>query len=213
MQKNTISTQLSRWERPADNKTVEETIAALRANGIGAEYAQNEKDALEKALKLIPEYSEVMTMTSVTLDSIGITEILNDSGKYASIRNTLMNMDRKTEGKEMQKMGAAPDYSISSAHAVTKDGKILIASATGSQLPAAAYGAEHVIFVVGTQKIVNTLDEGMKRIYEHSLPLESERAKKAYGVPGSTVGKILVINKEPQQGRINVIFVGKPIGF
>ena len=96
-------------------------------------------------------------------------------------------------------------------HAVTEDGKVIIASATGSQLPAYAYGSSHVIWVVGSQKIVKDLDEGMKRVYEYVLPLENERAKKAYG--GSSINKLLIFNKEGTAGRITMIIVKEKLGF
>ena len=124
-----------------------------------------------------------------------------------------MSMDRKTQGREMQKIGATPDWTIGSVHAVTEEGQVLIASNTGSQLPAYAYGSSHVIWVVGTQKIVKNIDQGIKRVYEHSLPLESERAKKAYGVPGSFVSKILIVNKEISPGRVVIIFINEKLGF
>ena len=122
-------------------------------------------------------------------------------------------MNRKNQGREMQKLGAAPEWAIGSVHAVTENGEVLIASASGSQLPAYAYGSSNVIFVVGAQKIVKNVDEGIKRIYEYCLPLESERARIAYGVPGSSVNKILIINKEFQEKRINLIFVNEVLGF
>ena len=95
---------------------------------------------------------------------------------------------------------------------VTEDGKVLIASNSGSQLPGYAYGSSHVIWVVGTQKIVNNIDDGMKRIDQYVLPLESERAHKAYGVPGSFVSKLLIFNRE-NPGRITMILVKQPLGF
>ncbi len=122
-------------------------------------------------------------------------------------------MDKSKQGKEMQMLGAAPEYAVGSVHAVTEDGKVLIASATGSQLPAYVYGSKKVIWVVGTQKIVKNTDDGIKRIYEHTLPLESERAKKAYGVSGSFVAKLLLINKEFEKDRIHLIFVNESIGY
>ena len=76
-------------------------------------------------------------------------------------------------------------------------------------MPAYAYGSSNVIFVVGAQKIVKNVDEGIKRIYEYCLDLESERARRAYGVPGSSVNKILIINKEFQEKRITLIFVNE----
>src|SRR3989338_873375 len=201
------------WDKKADKKTVEKTIASLKANNINAFFVKNSSEAKKKVLELLPKKAEVMTMTSVTLEATGIAKEINESGDYNAIRDKLYSMDRKTQGKRMQEIGATPDWVIGSVHAVTEDGRLLIASASGSQLPAYAYGSLNVIWVIGIQKIVKNLDEAFKRIYEHSLPLESERARKAYGVPGSAVNKMLILNKEMQQGRINVIFVDEVLGF
>ena len=138
-------------------------------------------EAKEKVLQIIPEGAEIMNMSSVTVDSIGLAKEINESGKYDSVRNKLVAMDRKTQGPQMQKLGAAPEWVVGSVHAVTEDGKVIVASASGSQLPAYAFGSSHVIWVVGSQKIVKDLDDGMKRVYEYVFPLENERAKKVYG--------------------------------
>ena len=122
-------------------------------------------------------------------------------------------MNRETDHREMQRLGAAPEYVIGSVHAVTEDGKVIIASNTGSQLPGYAYSADHVIWVVGAQKIVKNVDEGIKRIYEYVLPLESERAHKAYGVEGSFVSKLLIMNREPNPNRIKIILIKEPAGY
>ncbi|MDQ3076813.1 MAG: lactate utilization protein [bacterium] len=201
------------YKKIAEGDSVEKTIAALKNNGITAIMVENAADAKTKVLGMIPEGAEVMTMTSVTLDSLGISEEINTSPKYNSVKNKLASMDRATQSNDMQKIGAAPDYAIGSVHAVTEDGHIVIASNTGSQLPAHAYGSPHVIWVVGTQKIVKDFDTALKRIYAHTLPLESERAKKAYGVDGSFVSKLLVINKEVNPNRITLIFVPEVIGY
>src|SRR5581483_9685420 len=106
--------------------------------------------------------------------------------------------------------GAAPEWSLGSVHAVTEDGKVIIASNTGSQLPAYAYGSSHVIWVVGAQKIVTGLDDGMRRLREYILPKESVRLRKAYNLPDtaqSNISKLLIVNKEIAAGRITVILV------
>ena len=205
---------MKKWDRLADEKTIENTVAALKANGIDAQVAENRQEAKRKVLELIPESSEAMTMTSVTLDTIGLSEEINKAdSRFRPVRDKLYAMDRNTQVQEMNRLGAAPEFAVGSVHAVTEDGHVLIASNTGSQLPAYSFGALHVIWVVGAQKIVKNTDEGIKRIYEHSLPLESERAKKAYGVPGSAVNKILIINQEVQPGRVKLILVKEKLGF
>lgn len=200
------------WTILADDQTIEKTIKALKANNIDAEVVATGEEAKKKVLALIPQGAEVMNMTSVTLDTISAAQEIMESGRYNAVRKKLMSMDRKTQGLEMQKLGASPEYAVGSVHAVTEDGKVLIASNSGSQLPAYVYGSAHVVWVVGTQKIVKDLDSGIKRIYEHSFPLELERAKKAYGIT-SFVSKLLIINKEQTPKRIHLIFVKRLLGF
>jgi hypothetical protein len=151
-------------------------------------------------------------MTSETLRELGLEQVFNESGDYESVKVKLTTMNRETQSNDMQKLGAAADYSIGSVHAVTEDGKVIIASNSGSQLPGYAYGSPHVVWIVGSQKLVKNLDEGIKRIYDYVLPLESERAHKAYGVSGSFVSKLLIFNKE-RKGRITMIIVKKVLGF
>ena len=196
-----------------EDASIEKAVAALKEHGITAEVVENGEAARMRVLTLIPEESEVMTMTSVTLEATGIAHEINESGRYHSVRHKLNQLDRATQGDEMQKLGAAPEWAGGSVHAVTEDGAVMIASNTGSQLPAYAYGARHVIWVVGAQKIVKDKEDGMKRIYEYTLPLESERAKKAYGVSGSAVNKMLVVNNEVQPCRITMIIVKEVLGF
>jgi L-lactate utilization protein LutC len=201
------------WTTIPSQEVLDKVVAALTKNGMEVFVAENGSAAKEKALSLIPEKSEVMTMTSVTLDTIGLTKELDESGKYNSVKSQLMKMDRATQGLEMQRLGAAPEYAIGSVHAITHTGDVIVASNTGSQLPAYAYGATHVVWVVGAQKIVENMEVGMKRLYEYTLPLESERARKAYGVEGSHVSKVFTLHREVKKNRITVILVKEVLGF
>jgi len=191
---------------------INKTVQALKENGMEVFIVGDREKAKRKILDLIPRGAEIMNMTSVTLESLGIVKELENSD-YELVKEKLAIMDRETQGREMQKLGAAPEWAIGSVHAITQDGKIMIASNTGSQIPAFVYGADHVIFVVGMQKIVKDLDQGFNRIYEHSLVLESERARKAYGVSGSNVSKILIVNREIKPNRIHIILIPEVLGF
>jgi len=200
------------FDQLKDLQTVEKTIAALQSNGITACCVETGEEAKKIVLALVPEGAEVMTMTSITLDTIGLAQELNESERYDSVRNRLKSINRETQNGEMQKMGAAPAWAIGSVHAVTEHGEVLVASNTGSQFAAYAYGAQHVIWIVGTQKIVKNRDEALKRIYEYAFPLEDDRAQKAYGV-GSNVSKLLIISKEVNPRRLTVVFVNEKLGF
>lgn len=190
---------------------LEKTARALKKNNFEPYIVENREEARKKTLSLIPKGSEVMNMTSVTLDETGILKALED-GNYDLVKDKLTKMSRKTQNREMQRLGAAPEYSIGSVHAVTQDGHVLIASNSGSQLPGYVYGSDKVIWVVGAQKIVKNIDEGIKRIYEHSYPLEDKRAQIAYGT-GSFVSKILIYNREKKENRNKVILVREILGF
>jgi hypothetical protein len=198
---------------PSD-EIINKTKAALEQNGITVIVTKNGEDAKQKALELIPQGSEVMTMTSVTNDTISTAKTINESGNYNPVRAKLMGPEAESVSpREKKRLGSAPEYTIGSVHAVTQNGEVMIASNSGSQLPAYAYGADHVIWLVGAQKIVETLDQGFKRIYDYVLPLEADRARKAYGVAGSNVSKLLIVNKEIVPGRITMIIVKEALGF
>lgn len=203
---------MSKWTEIPSDQILQKTAESLKEAGIDVQIVENREDARNKVLELISKGSEVMTMTSETLNSMDILSEINESGNYNSVRAKLNSMDRKTQGSEMQRLGTAPEYTIGSVHAVTMDGKVLVASNTGSQLPAYVYGSSHVIWVVGAQKVVKDLDEAWKRLYEHTFPLENERSKKAYGAP-SNVSKVLIVQKEIMSGRITMILVKEVLGF
>jgi hypothetical protein len=200
----------------ASKESIEKTLKSLKTNGIEAYFAENAAEAKKKVLEFIPASSEVFTMTSITLETTGITKEINESGKYNSVRNSLNSMDQSKQGREMRKLGAAPDFSIGSAHALSETGTVITASLTGSQLPAYASGAGVHIWVIGAQKIVENVEEGLKRINEYVVPLESGRARKAYGLPESFStfpSKILLFNREIQPGRVKLIIVNEVLGF
>ncbi len=203
---------MNTFDKLADDQTIANTIQALKTNGLEALVVENGAKAKGKVLEILPKGTEVMNMSSVTLETLGIDKEINESGNYDSVKQKLNKMDRKTQGLEMQKLGAAPVWAVGSVHAVTEDGKVLIASNTGSQLGTYAYASANVIWVVGTQKIVKNVDEGIKRIYEYVLPLEDEHMRKLYNM-GSNVSKLLIINKEIKPERLTIIFVKEKLGF
>jgi L-lactate utilization protein LutB len=187
-------------------------VSSCKNNGMHALIADDRNEARDTVLNMVPKNSEVFTMTSVTLDTTGISEAINASGNYISVREKLNQLDPAVQKKEMRRLGAAPDWAIGSVHAATEEGHLLIASNTGSQLAAEVYGAEKVIFVVGAQKIVKNDSEGLQRIHEYVFPLEDARAMKAYGI-NSFVSKLLTINREVVPKRITVVFVRERLGF
>jgi hypothetical protein len=196
----------------ASDERIASAAAALERNGVRAVVVATGGEARSLVWSLLVEGAEVFNNTSRTLETIGVAEDIERSGRYQSLRLRLYQMDREMQQHEMRMLAAAPEYVVGSVHAVTEDGSLLIASASGSQLGPLVSGAEHVILVIGGQKIVADLDTGLRRIYEYCLPLEDERARRAYGVP-SGVNNILVINRVLAPGRVTAILVRERLGF
>jgi acyl-CoA hydrolase len=194
-----------------DDQTLAATVVALEEHGFSVEVVDGLDAGRDAVLARIPEGSSVMTNTSVTLQETGIADAINDGGPYESARNKMSALDFATQVQEMKAIGGQPDYALGSVHAVTRDGTLVIASASGSQLASYAWGAANVIFVVGAQKLVPTLEAAHERIYRHSLKLEDARAYAAYG-QNSFVGKVLEIHQE-LPGRIRVVLIRQTVGF
>ena len=201
-----------RFGTVADEASVKRTVAALEANGITVLRAPDSAAAKRIVLDLIPDTSQVHHGASQTLDVVGITDEIDKSGRYDALRPRIWGMDRKTEGDEIRRLGAAPDVMLGSVHAVTETGSLLAASMSGSQLGPYVSGAGRVILVVGTQKIVTDIEEGLLRINEYAWRLEDARAQAAYGIH-SAVNKVVIINREITRGRITVVLVDEVLGF
>jgi hypothetical protein len=206
------------WAKLASDDQITRTAAALEANGMRAIVVDTGDEARHQVFNLLPAGAQVLTMTSRTLETIGVAEEidqpleLGESRRYDALRPRLLQMDMQTQWPEMRRMGASPDYAVGSVHAVTEHGEVFAASASGSQLAAYVSGAGTVIWVVGSQKIVPDRDAAFQRIYEYSYPREDERVHEAYGI-GSGVNKVVVVNREFMPDRITVILVKQELGF
>ena len=197
---------------PVPAERLERTAAALTAHGFAVEVVDDAAAARERVKDLIPEGASVLTGASETLRLSGIDEDINASGRYASVRAYGMTLDRAKDADEIRRLIASPDVAIGSVNAVTETGALVIASASGSQLPGYAGGAAHAIWVVGAQKVVPDLDTALRRIEEYVLPLESARVQVVYGGP-SAVNRVLILNAEPHPGRGTVLLVRAAIGY
>ena len=199
------------FARPAEAAAIEQTAEALRSHGFDVQIVDGAAEAREALLSLVPEGAEVGEGASQTLDEIGVTEIIEKSGRYDAVRPRTRAMDRATQMREIRKLGAAPDVQINSVPAVTEDGRMVVASMTGSQIGPIAFGAGRVILVVGAQKIVPDLATAFRRVEEYSYPIEDAKMQATFG-RHSAINKILVLNAEFAPGRMTVILVREPVG-
>ena len=200
------------FAEPVTAQRLERAAAALTAHGFTVEILDDAAAARARIKDLIPEGATVFTGASETLRLSGIEEDINASGRYQAIRPRVLAMDRGTEADDIRRLIASPDVEVGSVAAVTETGSLVIASASGSQLPGYAGGAARAIWIVGAQKVVPDLSTALRRVEDHCLPLESDRAMKAYGKP-SAINRLLILNTELEAGRGIVLLLREAIGF
>lgn len=203
---------INRFASPASEAQQLRAAAALEEHGITVVRARDGAQARKIVLDLIPDGAEVHHGASRTLEVTGIAEAIESGNRYRPLRPRIWSMDRQTQGDEIRRLSSAPAVMLGSVHAVTENGSLLAASMSGSQLGPYVFGAGKVILVVGAQKIVRDVDEGLRRIYEYALPLEDARAQAAYGVH-SAVNKVVIVNREITPGRMTVVLVDEAVGF
>jgi YkgG family uncharacterized protein len=186
------------------------TAAALTERNLTAHVVDTAADARALLRELLPRDKEIFTANGMTLQLSGIAEDIDTSGEFRSLRARLPEL--KSDVRAQISAGAAPEVVVGSVHAVTEDGLMLAASASGSQLGPYGAGAERAFWVVGAQKVVPDLEAALRRIRNYCLPRETERLQSTVGMV-SFIGKILIIEREAFPGRGTVVLVREPIGF
>jgi len=195
----------------ASDDQIARTAQALEANHMRTLIVDSGEAARRCVSALLPAGARVYQSASRTLEQTGLAADIDQSTTFQPVRPLVRALDRATQQPEIRRLCASPDVLVGSVHAITEQGQVLIASAAGNQLGAAAFGASQVIWVAGAQKIVRTLEDGLRRLREYCQPLEDVRTRAAYGQP-SAINKILIVNGE-LPGRITIVLVRQSLGF
>jgi hypothetical protein len=196
---------------PAPAAKVGRLAANLQARNFDVVLVQTGAEAKAEVLKRIPDGARIHSGKSKTLEDIGLFDTLMGSDEYDFVRKQTMKLDRITQRREMVKLGATPDLMINSVQAVTEAGQLVVVSASGSQIGAVSAGAETLILVVGSQKIVPNLEAAFQRIREHVFPYEDARLLEMLGIHTAWT-RTLILEREFTPGRTTVILVRDPVG-
>jgi len=199
------------FAKPASEEGIQNAAKALRAHNFSVEVVSTLAEARAYVNSILPKDQSILTASSETLRVSGLADDVNASGKFNAIMPQLMKLDRSTQRAEMRKLSAAPDVVVGSVHAVTEDGRIVVASASGSQLGPYASSAGKVIWVVGSQKVVPDIDTAMRRVQYYAYPKEDIRAREKYGMPSALL-KVLTMNGD-WPGRSTVVLVRETAGY
>ena len=198
---------------PADQVAIDRAVDGLRSKGYAVHVVDTAAEARALIGEILPTDASVFTSSSETLRLSGIDADINESGRFNAMRPHIFAAaaDGATPD-DMRRLAAAPDYVVGSVHAVTEDGRMLTASGSGSQLSHYSYTAGSAIFVVGSQKIVPDVTEGLRRLETYAYPMEDTRFRAAVDAPAQ-LNKILIVNGEMFDGRVTVVLIREAIGF
>ena len=205
-------------------KKAEVVVENLKRRSMGAAYVRTGKEAVEAICKMIPDGSVVALGGSVTIMQIGLLDALR--------RMNIKLLDRyrpgiaKEEVEEMALRGMTADVLVTSTNAVTADGKLVNEDGSGNRVAAMVFGPKKVIVVAGINKIVGSVDDGLKRIKEIAAPFNCIRlgvdtpcARTGFcdddecHAPARLCSQIVVIESNRVKDRMHVLLVGEELGY
>jgi L-lactate utilization protein LutB len=203
------------YSQIASQEMIDATVAALKERNVEAIVVETKADALAKIKELIPQGVSVMNGSSKTLEAIGFIEYLKSGAHgWNNLHAGIVAETDPAKQAALRKQASLSDFYLGSVHAVAQTGEFVIASASGSQLPHIVFTSPNLIFVVGTQKIVPTLDDARTRVQEYVFPLEDARMK-SVGMGGSVLAKEFIFHREPtfMNRKVRMILVKEALGF
>jgi hypothetical protein len=210
------------------NQKSQELIKRLGENNISAFYVKNSREAFEKVMSMIPEGSLVGFGDSLTLKQIGVLEAL-EKGNYTFLNPWKPGITVE-ENIRLKKRALTSDVFLTGTNALTLDGKIVNVDGHGNRVAAMLFGPGKVIIVAGVNKIVDNLEEALKKIREKTAPLNVKRHPEFEPMPPCGItgvcsdcsspwricNKTVIIEREYNNSKykpiITVIIVGEELG-
>jgi len=207
---------VAKFGKAASDESIEKARKGLIEKGHAAVVVGSKQEALEHVKKLIPKGASVMNAGSMTLNEIGFMDYLKGQSDWVNLHGQMLAEPDQAKAAELRRKSMEADYFLSSVTAITEQGDLTVCDLTGSRTGAFSFSAGHVVVIAGSQKIVPSYDEAVKRTYDYCLPLESVRAHLVYGVPGSAVNNFVAIrgsNPWGMKGRVHVVIVKETTGY
>lgn len=184
-------------------------------------YCKNRKEALQKALELIPEGASVGWGGSMTLVETGLLEAIK-TGDYKVI-----DREKARDLEEQRKVYGeicCSDFFLMSTNAITLDGELINIDGRGNRVAFLCYGPQNVLILAGMNKVVSDVESGFKRVRDIASPPNTIRLNKktpcaitgkcedCYS-PDCICGQFVVTRRSGVPNRIKVILVGEELGY
>lgn len=196
-------------------------IKNLAKRHITAYYCATSKEAISKALELMPEGSTISWGGSMTIRDMGLVNAMHDSKKYKLLDRDLVNTPQEAGEIYIKAFGA--DFYISSANAISEDGVIVNIDGNGNRVAAITFGPKNVLFLIGMNKVCQDVDAALKRARSTASPINCARFNKntPCQIDGSChncnsvdcICNYIHFLRNSPQGKHQVILVGENLGY
>jgi hypothetical protein len=195
----------------------------LEKRNMDAYYCDTKEDALAQAISLLQPGKSVSWGGSASLEEIGLIDHLKAHTDDFIVydRDYARNNDEK---KKIYQKAATCDYYFMSSNAITKDGILVNMDGNGNRVAALCNGPEHVVLVIGMNKVCNSVDEAIDRIHliagpANAMRLNLQTACSLAGDCKNCLGKdcicsqLVITRYNSHPGRLKIILVGEDLGF
>jgi L-lactate utilization protein LutB len=207
------------WQQ---EKLLQKTVNGLKKRGFEASYYPNRQTMTEDLWRIIPDNAKVGIGGSITIRELGLVEELEKRGNKV-FQHWQKDLPPKGDEAIRRKAMEAAFY-LTSANAITTAGDIINIDGIGNRVAAMIYGPKNVVIIAGYNKIVNSIDEGVRRSREIAGVLNARRinAKTPCAETGvcsdcSVAARICrvttIIQYKPNQTDVCVLLVNERLGY
>lgn len=216
------------------NENVSKVIKSLEGNNINALYAETKAEVCDIVKNMLFDGAVITAGGSMSLKESGVWDIIN-SPEYDFRDRTKQGISEE-EKTEIHKAAVGCDFFFCSTNAVTENGELVNVDGNANRISSIAFGPKKVVMVVGVNKIVKDIDEGLLRVKKIAAPKNAVRlntgtpcqksghcvALEKSDCPAMTDGcksprrmciEYLISGFQKEKGRINVILCGETLGY
>ncbi|MFY4808098.1 lactate utilization protein [Aliarcobacter butzleri] len=199
---------------------MKEFLAVLKSCGYDAYFVKDKAEALSLSKSYIKPNMSVGLGGSESVKEIGLFDFLLEN-KEITLHNQYEAGISMEENIKRRKQGLISDIFVTSTNAITKDGKLVNADGSGNRVAALSYGPTNVLLIVGINKIVDSLEDGFKRVMDVAATKNIDRMNKkaiSFGKEpkynlDNIARKFSWIKADDEKGRIIIILVDEELGY
>ncbi|RBQ27016.1 MULTISPECIES: lactate utilization protein [Arcobacteraceae] len=199
---------------------MKEFVNILKSCGYDANFVKNKEEALSLAQTYIKPNMSVGLGGSISVQEIGLLDFLLNN-KNITLYNQYEAGISMDENIKRRKLGLISDMFVTGTNAITKDGKLVNADGSGNRVAALCYGPTNVLLIIGKNKIVDTLEDGFKRVMDVAAVKNIDRMNKkaiSFGKEPkynlhNIANKFSWVKADDDKGRIIIILVDEDLGY